>query len=218
MKLALYTKAGTACFGAVVGDGIVTLNGRFGSGHRQPQRAAVGGCSSAAAAIVGCVHAGCAARRRDAAAPPDRRCQDPVCGAQLSIPMPMRLVVPFPSRMWASSSSSLPLWWRMAPRAHSRHVSDHFDFEGEICVVIGTGGVDIPQSEAMTHVAGYTCLMDGSVRDYQKNSRCGRQEFRRLGARRPWMVNGGCGGRCVASHRHDAGERRIAAAFQRGQS
>jgi len=57
-----------------------------------------------------------------------------------------------------------------------------------------------------------------AVRDYQKNSVAAGKNFRRLRRRRPLDGDGGCGGRCVASHRHDAGERRIAAAFQRGQA
>ncbi len=46
-------------------------------------------------------------------------------------------------------------------------LSPEYDFEGEIAVVIGLGGRKITAANAMQHVAGYTCFMDGSVRDYQ---------------------------------------------------
>lgn len=49
-------------------------------------------------------------------------------------------------------------------------VSPKFDFEGEVALVIGRGGRHIPPAQAMAHVAGYSIVMDGSVRDYQKHS------------------------------------------------
>jgi 2-keto-4-pentenoate hydratase/2-oxohepta-3-ene-1,7-dioic acid hydratase in catechol pathway len=68
-------------------------------------------------------------------------------------------------------------------------VSDRFDFEGELCVVIGRGGRHIRQEDALSHVAGYTILMDGSVRDYQKNySVAAGKNFDDSGAVGPWMV------------------------------
>lgn len=46
-------------------------------------------------------------------------------------------------------------------------LSPEYDFEGELAVIIGKGGRNISAANAMNHVAGYTCFMDGSVRDYQ---------------------------------------------------
>ena len=46
-------------------------------------------------------------------------------------------------------------------------LSPEFDFEGEIAVVIGKAARNVSQAYAMDYVAGYTCFMDGSVRDYQ---------------------------------------------------
>lgn len=67
-------------------------------------------------------------------------------------------------------------------------VSDHFDFEGEIAVVIGQEARHVSESEAMAHVGGYTCFMDGSVRDYQKHSLTAGKNFARSGAMGPWVV------------------------------
>lgn len=41
---------------------------------------------------------------------------------------------------------------------------DRVDWEGELGVVIGTGGRDIPPGEALRHVGGYTVLNDISLR------------------------------------------------------
>ncbi len=46
--------------------------------------------------------------------------------------------------------------------------SDEVDYEGELAVVIGRGGKNIPRSRALEHVLGYTCGNDVSARDWQK--------------------------------------------------
>ena len=43
------------------------------------------------------------------------------------------------------------------------------DYEAELVVIIGTPGRHIPRSQAMQHVAGYTCGHDVSARDWQKD-------------------------------------------------
>jgi acylpyruvate hydrolase len=49
-------------------------------------------------------------------------------------------------------------------------VSDNFDYEGELVVVIGRGGRAISKDAALSHVIGYSIFNDGSVRDYQMKS------------------------------------------------
>ena len=49
-------------------------------------------------------------------------------------------------------------------------VSDSLDFEGELALVIGRGGRNIPEECAFEHVAGYAPFMDGSVRDFQRHT------------------------------------------------
>ena len=53
-----------------------------------------------------------------------------------------------------------PVWF---PAPHS----EQLDWEVELAVVIGRGGRDIAENDAMTHVFGYTCANDVSVRDVQ---------------------------------------------------
>ncbi len=50
------------------------------------------------------------------------------------------------------------------------HVSEQFDYEGELLVVIGTAGRYIAKDQALGHVAGYSIFNDGSIRDYQFKS------------------------------------------------
>lgn len=46
-------------------------------------------------------------------------------------------------------------------------LSEQFDFEGELAVVIGRTARHVPPAEALSHVAGYSCFNDGSLRDLQ---------------------------------------------------
>jgi len=47
------------------------------------------------------------------------------------------------------------------------------DYEGELAVIIGTGGRDIPVDRAMEHVLGYSCANDVSQRNIQNGDRSG---------------------------------------------
>jgi 2-keto-4-pentenoate hydratase/2-oxohepta-3-ene-1,7-dioic acid hydratase in catechol pathway len=67
-------------------------------------------------------------------------------------------------------------------------LSDNFDFEGELAIVIGKGGRHIPIERALDHVAGYTILVDGSVRDYQKFSVTSGKNWPGTGPLGPWIV------------------------------
>ena len=67
-------------------------------------------------------------------------------------------------------------------------VSDKFDFEGELAVVIGRPGRHVSEADALGHVAGYTCFVDGSVRDYQKFSVTSGKNFPATGPLGPVMV------------------------------
>jgi 2-keto-4-pentenoate hydratase/2-oxohepta-3-ene-1,7-dioic acid hydratase in catechol pathway len=68
------------------------------------------------------------------------------------------------------------------------NASEQYDYEGELAVVIGRGGRRIPADRALSHVAGYTCFLDGSVRDFQKHSFTAGKNFDSSGACGPWLV------------------------------
>lgn len=48
--------------------------------------------------------------------------------------------------------------------------SDTLDYEAELAVVIGKGGKNISEDEALDHVAGYALFNDATVREYQRNT------------------------------------------------
>ena len=69
-------------------------------------------------------------------------------------------------------------------------VSDRFDFEGEMAVIIGKPCRHVPETDALSVIAGYSCYNDGSIRDYQRHtSQFGPgKNFYHSGAFGPWMV------------------------------
>ena len=67
-------------------------------------------------------------------------------------------------------------------------VSDHFDYEGEFALIVGKPGRHIPEEQAMDHIAGYSILMDGSIRDWQKHSVTAGKNFDASSAFGPWIV------------------------------
>ncbi len=54
-----------------------------------------------------------------------------------------------------------------AVKMPARQASVQIDYESELAVVIGRGGIDISRSRAMDHVCGYTVVNDVSARDVQ---------------------------------------------------
>jgi 2-keto-4-pentenoate hydratase/2-oxohepta-3-ene-1,7-dioic acid hydratase in catechol pathway len=54
-----------------------------------------------------------------------------------------------------------------AVRLPGAAVSSQIDYESELAVVIGRGGLNIPRSRAMDHVLGYTIVNDVTARDVQ---------------------------------------------------
>jgi 2-keto-4-pentenoate hydratase/2-oxohepta-3-ene-1,7-dioic acid hydratase in catechol pathway len=47
------------------------------------------------------------------------------------------------------------------------------DYEGELALIIGTGGKHISEAEAYDHILGYTCFNDVSQRNFQKHDTSG---------------------------------------------
>ncbi|AJZ88003.1 5-oxopent-3-ene-1,2,5-tricarboxylate decarboxylase [Klebsiella michiganensis] len=68
------------------------------------------------------------------------------------------------------------------------HHSSEFDYEGELAVIIGQGGVNISAADALSHVAGYSCYMDGSARDWQHSWFTAGKNWPQTGAFGPWMT------------------------------
>jgi 2-keto-4-pentenoate hydratase/2-oxohepta-3-ene-1,7-dioic acid hydratase in catechol pathway len=69
-------------------------------------------------------------------------------------------------------------------------VATKYEYEGELAVIIGTGGRHIPVERALDHVAGYSCYNEGSVREYQSHNRqfgLGKN-FEQSGSFGPWLM------------------------------
>lgn len=69
-------------------------------------------------------------------------------------------------------------------------ISEMFDFEGELAVIIGKPGHRIPVAKAYDHVAGYTCFAENSVRDWQKHGAqvTAGKNFDASGSIGPWIA------------------------------
>lgn len=65
-----------------------------------------------------------------------------------------------------------------------------FDYEGEIAIIIGKPGRFVDKSDALDHVAGYSCFNDGSIRDFQLHSPLftAGKNFPRSGGFGPWLA------------------------------
>lgn len=74
-----------------------------------------------------------------------------------------------------NETSSAPTLFVRFPDSQTGHktniikpaITNELDYEGELAIVIGKAGFRIKQEDALSHVAGYSCYMDGSVRDWQ---------------------------------------------------
>ena len=49
-------------------------------------------------------------------------------------------------------------------------ISEKFDYEGELALIISKAGRAIPEQDAFNYIAGYSCFNDGSVRDWQRHA------------------------------------------------
>jgi 2-keto-4-pentenoate hydratase/2-oxohepta-3-ene-1,7-dioic acid hydratase in catechol pathway len=184
MKLLSFTADGKEWFGAVSGDGVITLNDRVG----QP--------SLRAALAAGALDA---MRKAARDTKPDRKLAD----------IKFLPVIPHPEKIlcagvnYRAHASEVGRELPKQPSMFIRFtdtlvghdgamirpsVSDNFDYEGELALVIGKGGRHIAAEDALDHIAGYTILVDGSVRDYQKFSVTSGKNFPGTGPLGPWLV------------------------------
>ena len=68
-------------------------------------------------------------------------------------------------------------------------ISRQIDYEGELALIIGKPGRHIAKADAFSHIFGYTCFNDGSIRDIQfKHSIAAGKNFHATGGFGPWIV------------------------------
>ena len=69
--------------------------------------------------------------------------------------------------------------------------SEQLDYEGEIVVVIGTGGRRIPIDQARSHIVGATLGNEGTIRDWIRHGRFNvtqGKNWHHSGSMGPWLV------------------------------
>ena len=70
-------------------------------------------------------------------------------------------------------------------------VSDKFDYEGEVVLVIGREGRNVPKEQALKMIGGLTLGNEGSVRDWIRHGTLNvtqGKNFDRSGSLGPWFV------------------------------
>jgi 2-keto-4-pentenoate hydratase/2-oxohepta-3-ene-1,7-dioic acid hydratase in catechol pathway len=189
MKIASFKNADTVNYGVVSGDEIVTVSIEFQLGYPTLRHVLEGDALQALAEDT---------NNR----PPDQLIDDlqlvpPIYNAQRIICVginyekryPLDKQVPPPEHiiLFAKLDGTL-VGHREALEIPTGAAADTFDYEGEIALVIGKPGRHIAPENAFDHIAGYTILNDGSVRDWQKHSVHGGKNFANSGACGPWMT------------------------------
>lgn len=188
MKLVSFVTAeGRSGYGAVRGDGVVDLGSRLATAPTLLSLLATGQIDRA--------------RQLAAEAPADI----PLAGLKL---MP---VIPDPGKIvcvglnyhdhvkeTGRTVTENPTLFARYPSSQVGHlqplvkpaVSDHFDYEGELALIIGKGGRHITADRALDHVAGYACYNEGSIRDWQRHTSqfLAGKSFAQSGSFGPWMV------------------------------
>ncbi|MBD3662843.1 fumarylacetoacetate hydrolase family protein [Sulfitobacter sp. TSTF-M16] len=69
--------------------------------------------------------------------------------------------------------------------------SEKLDYEGEIAIVVGTGGRRIPQDSALSHIAGLTLCNEGTIRDWVRHAKFNVTQGKNWdgsGAMGPWLI------------------------------
>jgi 2-keto-4-pentenoate hydratase/2-oxohepta-3-ene-1,7-dioic acid hydratase in catechol pathway len=186
MKLASFIAEGKSRFGAVDGDGVVIMNERLGGRYASLREALAAGALDDIRKVI-------------AGAKPDRKLSEITWLPAITDPEKILCAgINYRSHA-AETGRELPkqpsMFLRLANSLTGHEgelirpsVSQNFDFEGELAVVIGRGGRHIPAERALEHVAGYSCFVDGSVRDYQKFSVTSGKNFPGTGPLGPWIV------------------------------
>jgi 2-keto-4-pentenoate hydratase/2-oxohepta-3-ene-1,7-dioic acid hydratase in catechol pathway len=191
VKLLSYLHAGREGWGAVVGDGVVPLAGRTGHATLAdfigsadwPRRDALIAGLAAELPLAGLT-----------LLPVIPRAEKIVCAVRNYMDHHQEVLA---AGMHRELSEQPPIFLRVwrSQVAHGQpivrpRVSESLDWEGELAVIIGKPGRDIPAERAWEHVAGYSVYNDASVREWQFHAKqiASGKNFEGTGAFGPWMV------------------------------
>jgi 2-keto-4-pentenoate hydratase/2-oxohepta-3-ene-1,7-dioic acid hydratase in catechol pathway len=191
VKLVSYIRSGRGSYGAVVGAGIVDLGSRLGERYPSLRELIARG---------GLREAEQAARRESPDVPVDDTEFLP------PIPAPEKILcvgVNYLDRNEEYKDDSerprYPSIFMRTPGSvvgHGQPIvrpaeSAQLDYEGEIAIVIGAPGRRIPAASASTHIAGLTCMNEGTIRDWLRHGKFNvtqGKNFDRTGSIGPWLV------------------------------
>lgn len=187
MKLASFKRNGGAGFGAVVEGGVIVLTGKIAGALTLRELLEAGALDQA--------------REYCRGARPDFALDQ--CALLPVIPNPNKIIcigVNYAAHGEEAGvkTTPYPVIFIRLPEVLTGHgqplirpkVSEQFDYEGELAVVMGKRGSHIPPEDAMDYVAGFSCFNDASVRDWQFHTRqfgMGKN-FRNSGPFGPWLV------------------------------
>ena len=195
MRLLSFQTAVGASFGAVKGDGVVDLGRRLGDGGRTLrgwlERSAGTPDVAGLEAIV--ARSGTDLSLKDISYLP-------------TVPNPQKIIciglnygdrnAEYREEKSQAKYPSVFLRTRESLVGHQEVIlrppeSEQLDYEGEIVLVIGKPGRRIPKDRVWDHIAGFTLMNEGSVRDWLRHARFNvtqGKNFERSGSLGPWMV------------------------------
>jgi 2-keto-4-pentenoate hydratase/2-oxohepta-3-ene-1,7-dioic acid hydratase in catechol pathway len=187
MKLISYKEGGKARYGIQNGDGVIDASARFGADFPTLKDAIGGGMDQ--------LH-GLAGEAADVALDaidydlPIPNADKILCAGRnyrayhevIEAGGPLQ----FPSIFGRLSSSFVPHRGAVLKPKEG----ENLDYEGELVVVIGKRGRSISEAGAMDHVAGYTIMDEGTLRDWGKKGtqNMPSKNFYHSGAIGPWIV------------------------------
>lgn len=192
MKLLSYIHQGQEAWGAVVGDGVVNLS------RALPQYPTLAEYIGSSAYLQAAEHV----QGKEAEAslsditflPVIPRPEKIVCAVRNYMDHHQEVLA---AGMHRELSEFPPIFLRVW-RSQCGHgqpivkpsISDSLDWEGELAVIIGKEGRNIPREKAYEYVAGYSCYNDGSIREWQFHAKqiASGKNFESTGAFGPWMV------------------------------
>ena len=188
MKLASFTADGRMSYGAVLGDGVVNLGQRLKY-----------------ASVLDLLRAGALDEAKNAAgAKPDLALKDVTLLRPVVFPEKILCIgVNYGNRHAEykdnTEAAKYPSMFFRTPGSFvgsgaplvKPSVTQQFDYEGEIALVIGKEGRRIAKDKAHEHIAGYTLCNEGTAREWTRHSKFNvtqGKNFDASGSLGPWMV------------------------------
>lgn len=189
MKLLSFNDRAEIHYGAVVGDGVVDLSARLGRKYPTLRDLLEADAVGEARSAIGGATA-----------------DHPLKGLKFALPIPNARQILCAGRNYRAyheviedgSAPKHPSIFGRFLSGFSAHgeeiykpkVSDQLDYEGELVAVIGKRARHISAADALSCVAGYTVMNEGTVRDWSKmgTQNTPSKNFHRSGGIGPWIV------------------------------